>query len=78
MLFRNLSTRASMLMAGPQPAEAAMQTPGRRPAGTQLPAGAGPPATPALLSPFASPLQRTGVRGAPQRVATPAAERCFD
>jgi hypothetical protein len=34
-----------------------------------------PAAVPPLRSPLMSPLRRTGVRGAPQRVATPAAER---
>lgn len=39
--------------------------------------GAGMPATQSLRSPFVSPLRRTGVRGAPQRIATPIAERYF-
>lgn len=49
-----------------------MKTPGRAARPPQQLA-CDPPPTPSLLSPLASPLQRTGVRGPPQRVATPAA-----
>jgi hypothetical protein len=68
-------SRLGVCPAGRSSADVAMETPGKCAAGALHAEVDGMPATPSLRSPFVSPLRRTGVRGAPQRIATPAAER---
>ena len=62
-------------VAGPEAATNVLGTPARCATDALQVEADTPAAMPQLRSPLISPLRRTGVRGAPQRVATPAAER---
>ena len=70
-----LRLMSSAHFAGPDTASSVVRTPSRPIIDTLQLEAEIPAAMPLLRSPLMSPLRRTGVRGAPQRVTTPAAER---